>query len=151
MITKKGTVVQTGADTFTAAAIDTNLTADGKSGWQILAFAGYWSTGETAAATDQEANLVLATEVGATLFDSNDEIIRLNWAVANTGGIAVAYPKNLIQREFLINPRITVQPLIYVHANTVTTGLTNTFYYELHYEIVKLTDLEVLKLLQGGA
>lgn len=150
MYIKRGVVTQGGADTFTAATIDTNMTVDGKSGWLITAFSGYWSQGEAVAAADWDANLVLATQATATLFNDDEEIYRLNWGMQNTAGVAVATPVGLIKRELLIEPRLTVQPLLYVHANTQLTGATNVFYYEIHYDIQKLTDLEVLRLLQAG-
>jgi len=151
MITRKGVIIQTGADTFTAQAVDTNLTADGKSGWQILSVAAYWANGETAAAADHDMNLVLATISTVTSFESMDEIARINWAMQNTGGVAVAVALNLVKDRVLFNPRITVQPIIYIQAQSTLTGLTNAIAWEINYEIVKLTDLEVLKLLQGGA
>lgn len=150
MISKRGVIVQGGADTFTSSALDTNITADGKAGWEIVAFSGYFSNGEAGAAADSDANLILATQATVTTFDQDEEVYRLNWAVANTAGVAVAYPLSLVKRELLIEPRITVQPTIYVHAATALTGLTCTFYYEIHYNVIKLTDLEVLRLLQGG-
>jgi hypothetical protein len=150
MYSKRGVITQGGADTFTASAIDTNITAEGKSGWEIVAFSGYWSNAETGAAADYDANLVLAAQAAVTTFDQDEEIYRLQWGVANTAGVAVAYPLSQIKRELLILPRITVQPLLYVQASTTLTGLTNVFYWEMHYNIVKLTDLEVLRLLQGG-
>lgn len=150
MYSKRGVITQGGADTFTASAIDTNITADGKSGWEIVAFSGYWANAETGAAADSDASLILATQATVTTFDQDEEIYRLQWGVANTGGVAVAYPLSQIKRELLIQPRVTVQPAIYVQASTALTALTNVFYYEVHYNIVKLTDLEVLRLLQGG-
>lgn len=147
---KRGTVTQGGADTFAAATIDTNLTADGKAGWEIIALSGYFTNGEAGAAADSDANLILATQATITTFDQDEEIYRLNWAVANTAGVAVAYPVQLVKREILIEPRLTVQPNLYVQAATTATGLTCVFAYEIHYNIVKLTDLEVLRLLQGG-
>lgn len=150
MYQKRGVITQGGADTFTAVAIDTNITADGKSGWEIVAFSGYWANAETGAAADADASLVLATQATVTTFDLDEEIYRLQWGVANTGGVAVAYPISQVKRELLIQPRITVQPIIYVQAQSTLTGLANVFYYEIHYNIQKLTDLEVLRLLQGG-
>lgn len=147
---KRGLVTQGGADTFIASAIDTNLTADGKSGWEIVALSGYYTNGETAAAADSDVNLVLATQATITTFDQDEEIYRLNWAVANTAGVAVAYPVPLVKRELLILPRLTVQPFIYVQVASTSSGLANAIAYELHYNIVKLTDIEVLRLLQGG-
>lgn len=150
MYTRRGVVTQGGADTFTTVAIDTNLTADGKSGWEIAAFSGYWSNGETAAAADSDVNLVLAAQSTVTTFDQDEEIYRLNWSVANTAGVAVAYPLNLVKREVLIQPRVTVQPILWVQASSTSSGLANVFYFEINYDIVKLSDLEVLRLLQGG-
>ena len=147
---KRGVSTQGGADTFVAVAIDTNLTADGKSGWNITGVSGYYTNGEVGAAADADVNLIVATQATVTTFDQDEEIYRLNWAVANTGGVAVAYPLNLIKRELLIEPRLTVQPYIYMQVSSTLSGIANAIAWELHYEIVKLTDLEVLRLLQGG-
>lgn len=147
---KRGVSTQGGADTFVATAIDTNLTADGKSGWELVALSGYYTNGETAAAADSDVSLILTTQATVTTFDQDEEIYRLNWAVANTGGVAVAYPLPLVKRELLIQPRITVQPILYVQVSSTSSGIANVIAWEFHYNIVKLTDLEVLRLLQGG-
>jgi len=147
---KRGIITQGGADTFTSSSIDTNITADGKAGWLIVAFSAYYANGETAAAADSDVNCILATQAAVTTFDQDEEIYRLNWSVANTGGVAVALSLNLVKREILIEPRITVQPALHVQASSTLSGIANIFYWEMHYDIVKLTDLEVLRLLQGG-
>lgn len=148
--TKRGVVTQGGADTFAIGTIETNLTADGKAGWEIVGFSAYYTNGETAAAADSDVNCILATQATVTTFDMDEEIYRLNWSVANTAGVAVAYPLGLVKREMLIEPRLTVQPNIYVQVSSTLSGLANVMAYEIHYNIVKLTDLEVLRLLQGG-
>jgi hypothetical protein len=150
MYSKRGLSTQGGADTFVATSIDTNLTADGKSGWEIVAVSAYYTNGETGAAADSDVNLIVATQATVTTFEQDEEIYRINWAVANTAGVAVAYPLELVKREVLIQPRLTVQPLIYVQVSSTLSGLTNAIAWELHYNIVKLTDIEVLRLLQGG-
>lgn len=147
----KGVVTQGGADTFTAANILTGLTSDGKSGWEITGFRAFWSNGYLAAAQDAVANCVLATIATVTLPNNDDEIARVSWGVQNTGGVAVAMNFEPIKVMALPEIRVTVQPDLYIHANTITTGLTNVFYYELTYNVVKMTDLEVLRLLVGGA
>jgi hypothetical protein len=151
MATYKGVVTQGGADTFTSAQILTGLTVDGKAGWQINGFKAFWSNGYTAAAADAIANCVLSTLTTVTLPNADDEIARVSWAVQNTGGVAVAFSFEPIKKAELTEPRVTAQTDLYVHANSTTTGLTNVFYYEISYEIIKLTDLEVLRLLVGGA
>jgi hypothetical protein len=150
MYSKRGVSTQGGADTFIATSIDTNLTADGKSGWEIKAVRAYYSNGETGAAADADVNLIVAVQATVTTFDQDEEIARLNWAVANTAGVAVAYPLELIKSQQLFAPRITVQPLVYVQVSSTASGLANVIYWEIFYEIVKLTDIEVLRLLQGG-
>jgi len=150
MYSKRGLSTQGGADTFVATSIDTNLTADGKSGWEIVAVSAYYTNGETGAAADSDVNLIVATQATVTTFEQDEEIYRINWAVANTAGVAVAYPLELVKREVLIQPRLTVQPLIYVQVSSTLSGLTNAIAWEVHYNIVKLTDIEVLRLLQGG-
>jgi hypothetical protein len=150
MYSKRGLTTQGGADTFVASSIDTNLTADGKAGWEIVAVSAYYTNGETAAAADSDVNLILAVQATVTSFEQDEEIYRLNWSVANTAGVAVAYPVPLIKRELLIEPRLTVQPLLYVQVSSTLSGLANAIAWEIHYNIVKLTDIEVLRLLQGG-
>ena len=147
----KGAVVQGGADTFTAQTVLTGLTIDGKTGWLVKGFKAYWSNGYTAAAADAISNCVLATISSATPPSSDDEICRVSWGVQNTAGVAVAFSFEPSKRGDILEPRLTVQSDLYVHASSTSTGLTNTFYYEIEYELVKLTDIEVLRLMVGGA
>lgn len=147
----RGLITQTGNDTFTASEILTGLTVDGKAGWQINGFKAFYSNGYTAAAADQIANCILATISTVTTPNLDDEIARVSWGVANTAGVAVAYPFEPIKQAVIQEPRVTVQPELYIQAATTTTGITNSFYYEISYEIVRLTDVEVLRLLMGGA
>lgn len=145
-------VTQGGADTFTQVAIDTNLTADGKSAWQFTRLTAFWENGYTAAAADQTISAILSTQVTTvtTPVDA-EEIARVNWSIANTAGVAVAYPLDLIKEVSIPTDRITVQPIVYASVSSVTTGLANVVYFELEYEVVKLSDIEVLRLLLGGA
>jgi hypothetical protein len=79
------------------------------------------------------------------------EIARVNWAIANTAGVAVAFPVDQIKQDVLIEPRITAQPLLYMGVSSATTGAANTVHWEIEYNIVKLSDVETLRLLVGGA
>jgi len=147
----KGVLFQTGADAFTAGTISTGLTVDGKTGWEITGLKVFWATGYTVSAVDFVANGVLATINTVTLPNSDDEIARVSWAVQNTGGVAVALVFEPGKRADITESRVTVQPEIYFHANTTGTASTNQMYYEISYEIVKLSDIEVLRMLVGGA
>lgn len=148
----RGKVTQGGADTFTQLAIDTNLTADGKSAWLIKKITAFWENGYTAAATDQTLSAIVSTKkTTVSTPDEASELGRVAWAVANTAGIAVAYEMEM-QRS--IEPpfdRVTAQPIIYLSVSSTTTGLTNVVYFTVEYDIVKLSDMEVLRLLVGGS
>jgi len=148
----KGSVTMSAANTLTVATIDTNLLVDGKTGWEIRGFLGYASTLEVQVLADIEASLVLATIPTITTMDMEDEVARCAWQIMVTGAVdAAIYVPDGIKQAVMIQPRVTVQPQIYVQA--VTTGYTNpgTFYWMLEYEPVKLTDIELLRLLVGGA
>lgn len=144
-------VTQGGADTFTATSIDTGLTSDGKSGWLIKGIKAFWENGYLAAAADQSISAILTTQSTVTTPVDDEELGRVNWSVANTAGVAVAYPLQL-QKEIMASAdRVTVQPLLYAQVSSVTTGLTNVVYFEIDYEVVRLSEIEVLRLLIGGA
>lgn len=148
----RGKVTQTGADTFTQLAVDTNLTADGKSAWLITKLTAFWENGYTAAAADQKLSAIVSTKkTTVTTPDEATELARVAWGVANTAGVAVAYPVEM--QRVVVPPidRITAQPLIYLSVDSTTTGIANVIYFTVEYEIVKLSDIEVLRLLVGGA
>lgn len=144
-------VTQTGNDLFTAVTIATGLTADGKAGWQINAIEAYWADGAAVAAGDWSVHAILSTSSTITTFDDDDEIARIDWGLQNTGGVAVAVPYDPFKGLALAEPRITVQPNIYVSIDSSGTGQANDIFFRIYYEIVKLTENEVLRLLAGGA
>jgi len=147
----KGVLVQTGVDTFTSVQILTGLTVDGKSGWEINGFKGYWSNGYSAAAGDSITSLKLSTLATDTVPSSENEIARVAWGVQNTAGVAVAFSFEPGKKADMTENRVTVQSDLYVNAASAGTGLTNTLYYEISFNIVKLSDIEVLRLAVGGA
>ena len=132
MTIQRGIVTQTGADAFTAATIDTDLSSSGKTGWLITGFKVNWSLGYTAAAADATLKGVLATIATATTPDNHDELARVSWGVQNTGGVAVAMNFEPEKVAVIQEGRLTVQPKLYVHCSSTTTGLTNVIYYEFN-------------------
>jgi hypothetical protein len=151
MIKTSKLVTQTGNDTFTSAAISTGLTADGKAGWSIAAIEAYWVDGTAVAAADWSISALLGTISTVTTFGDVDEIARISWAMQNTGGVAIAVPLEIQKQVVLLEPRITVQPTIYAAVSSAATGQANDIIISVFYDLVKLTDLEVLRLLAGGA
>lgn len=146
-----GTASQSVADTTTSASIDTGLTVDSKTGLSIFALEVYWSNGESAVAADWELNVQLNTDTGTQLPNAADNICSIMWGVQNSAGVAVAVPYEPQKQVILLEPRLTVQPTLYIVITSALTGQTNTVYYRAFYETVKLTDLEVMRLLVGGA
>jgi len=144
-------VTQSGADTFTSVAIETGLVVDGKSGWQINRISAYWVDASLVVASDWWLAAIVSTDSAATTFGEEDEFGRLMWGMQNTAGVAVAVPFEPIKSLDIFEPRVTVQPQIYCAVLSSITGTANDIIFEIYYEAVKLTDLEVLRLLAGGA
>jgi hypothetical protein len=148
----KKLVTQSGNDTATSATWETGLTADGKTGISILGFQAYWTDGQSVAAGDWRLHAIINTlGVSETTPVSDDEIARVEWAVQNTGGVAVAIPLEPSKQFTLPEERVTVQPEIYLCVESSSTGQANDVIFVIQYDLVKLTDVEVLRLLAGGA
>lgn len=148
----KRRVVQGGVDTSVESAIDTGLTSDGKTGWQITRFTAIWENGQTAPAADYALSARIQSESGV-FHEAQDEVMAsCKWALQNTAGVAVAVPLEPIKEGFVIGAeRVTVQPAIYLSVISSASAQANTVIFVIEYEIIKLSDLEVLKLLYGGA
>lgn len=143
-------VTQTAADVNTWGAIDTNISADSKFGWLIKSIQAYWEDGSTIAAADYQLEGVLTTVATATTPENSDEIDRISWGLQNTGGVAVAVPYEPNKVSVLLEERLTVQPIIYCGVLSSETNQANGIIFQVNYEIVKLTDIELLRLLIGG-
>lgn len=144
-------VTQGGADTLGYVAIDTNLTVDGKMGWSISAIRAHWVDCAAVAAVDWTLQAKVCTVPTATLFNSADEIARVMWGVQNTAGVAVAYPVEPVKEYILLEPRLTVQPFVYVQVDSAATAQANDVVIQVYYDVIKLTDTELLRLMVGGA
>lgn len=145
------TLTQSGADAFTSVAIPTSITSDGKMGLSLTGFAVEWSNGQAAAAGDWLMTAKIATVPTNTTYGDPDEIIRVEWGLQNTGGVAVAVQFEPVKTEIVFEERVTVQPNLYLNISSSATGQANTVNVILYYNTVKLSDLEVLRLLGGGA
>jgi len=150
----KGVAVLPALGTLTSVSIDTNITADSKSGWEITGFKAHLRSRDATGIEYLEAMVIdakLATVATVTLPDSDDEIARVTWGLAWSSAASFT-PIPIIQRADMTESRLTVQPLIYVNVvNTVGIVAITDIYYEFSYDVVKLTDVELLRLLIGGA
>jgi hypothetical protein len=143
-------VTQGGADTTaygTAALPD----LDGKTGRKISGIQVQWVNGYSAAAADHVLKVILQTQTGAVAAPTDNEYLcAVMWGQQNTAGVAVTLGFEPVKNAYLREDRVTVQDLV-VAAVSTTTGLTNEVYVDVFYELVKLTELEYLRMLAGGA
>lgn len=154
MATTRGVVVLPAAGTFTQATIDTNINADSKFGWMITGLKGVLKSRDATGVEVPESNdidLILSTRVTTiTTPDETEEIARVNWAIALSTAVGIATPE-LQKLAPIAEPRLTVQPNLYVGVKgSATVGAITDIYFEISYEIVKLSDMELLRLLVGG-
>jgi len=133
--------------------IPTNLTVDGRTGWSIIGMRYSVQPLHNAVPATANSNVFieLNTETGNQLFTDNDSIL---YEVLQFTGVAASTTARQIfgnTERRLVEPRITVQPNLYLYLTS--SGLTApvTAYVEVIYDIVKLSDIEVLRLMQGGA
>lgn len=147
----RGTLIESVAGTFVQATIDTNISIDGKYGWEITGFKAFCSTLYTEVTTsDYTINAILSTQVtNPTAMSDSEELARINWS-NNFSTASVAYPVEEIKLAQMLETRLTVQPQIYVGLDVDGTAAVSRIYYEISYNIVKLTELEVMRLLVGG-
>jgi hypothetical protein len=154
MAVVKGNVILQAAGTIVQSIVDTNISGDSKFGWMIEGFKGTMLSAGVGGVEVPEAyrtDLTLSTQATTiTTPDDEDEIARVSWGLTySAAGLADFEPSKL---GVLLEPRLTVQPLLYVSAvSAVALTSVNTFYYEIRYSVVKLTDVELLRLLIGGA
>jgi len=150
---QKVKLVQTGTNVTSEVAIPTYLTVDGKQGWSIIGVdLNVAGLGTIVPATASSQILVeLNTETGIQNWEDPDNVIyhqlQFRGIAASTSAIQLFGDASIR----LLEPRVTVQPNLYL--NISSNGLTAvaTVYMSVVYEVVKLTDMEVMRMLQGGA
>ena len=151
MATIRERVTQAVIDTTISVELETAITVDGKAGWQINEVGFLWDNSLFAVAGDYSVAAYLATETGAIVPEQPEVIAVSSWAAQDTGGVAVILGVEPFKLAPLFEPRITVQPSIFFTLASFGTGIANSGVFYVNYEIVKLSDLEVMRLLAGGA
>jgi hypothetical protein len=148
----KATVTQSGINVLTSVPILTGLTVDGKSGWNIKRVRfNFVGPNAVSPVVDTGIILQLNTEIGDQAFTDNDSIVHETISISGVAASTSAF--NLPDPRVWISDigRVTVQPILYltlVSNGLIAAGVVNV---EIEYEIIRLTDLEVMRLLQGGA
>lgn len=146
-------LTQGGADTTATAEIATGLTVDGKSGWRIDFISAYIPLINTAVTTaDTSVSILLTTDGIATKPTDEEVIVGAYRATAGTAASTSSYVVDpVIIGRPVIEDRITVQPILHLALSSTATGATLVGYFIIAYELVKLTDLEVMRLSVAGS
>jgi len=144
-------VTQTGNDTATFVELGIPV-LDGKSAYSIKGIEAFWVDGTAVAAADWWVNAYLAIQATSAITpDSPDWLCGVTWGMQNTGGVAVAVGMERQQQFTLLEPRVTVQPSIYAAVSSSGTGQANDVIFCVYYEIIRMSELEYLRMLAGGA
>lgn len=143
-------VTQTGNDTYTAEELALPA-LDGKSGYQINGIRAHWKDAAAVPAADWTLEAIVTVSATEPQFVDDEYIDGVEWACQNTAGTAVAMQIEPFREHELVEPRLTVQPSIYVAVASANTSQANDVEIEVQYEVVKLSELEYLRLLAGGA
>jgi len=142
-------VTQGGNDTYTSVVFPLPE-LDGKSGRQIIGMTAYWVDGAAVAAADYLVKALISTQAATCVPTDNEWLCAVMWGMQNTGGVAVAVGYEP-QKSFMVtSERVTVQD-IYAAVESTGTAQANDMYVTLEYELIKMTELEYLRMLAGGA
>lgn len=144
-------LTQGGADTLATTTLNL-FPLDGKSGYEFTALEVYWKNGEGVAAADWEVYVAIQKSASGLTDRISDEnwIAGVSWGVQNTAGVAVATTIDIQKQQILIEPMVTVSQSLTLVGFSSATAQANTFSAIVHYNIVKLTELEYLRLLAAG-
>lgn len=145
------TLTQSGVDTTTAVAMNL-FPLDGKSGYEFTAIEVYWKNAENPAHADWEMYTAIQKSASGLTDRNADEdwIVGVSWGMQNTLGTAVSTPVDMQKKEILIEPLITVSQSLNVVCFSSATNQANSISVVAHYNVVKLTELEYLRLLAAG-
>jgi hypothetical protein len=149
----KNFVIQSAANVNAQVALPTLLTVDGKSGWAIngVKFSVTNIGAAVIPTADCFAQLELNTEAGTQSAIDNDSVCVEYIAISGIAASTSAFVVPVTYTAVLPSPRITVQPNLYLFVSSIGMASGLSVVAEVFYEIVKLSDLEVMRLLQGGA
>jgi hypothetical protein len=153
MSSVKAVATQVGVNGVVAVLVPTGLTVDGRSGWNILGVTINLPTLNNGLVQTADCTGVLQvnTESGSQSFLDPDNICTAYFLQNGMAASTSAFMVDPLKQIQLPVPRLTVQPELFIYF--FTSGMSVALYaeVEIFYDIVKLSDLEVMRLMQGGA
>jgi hypothetical protein len=147
----KRIVTQTVLNTTTELALPTGITVDGKAGWLVNRVDFWLASAPITPITPSVIVVQLNTETGNQPFTDPDSIALGIYLTTGIAASTTAIQVNTHTFWESASGRLTVEPNLYI--NLATAGLTAvcSVMVSIDYDVIKLTDLEVMRLLQGGA
>jgi hypothetical protein len=149
----KVTLQQLTVNASTSLTIPTLLTVDGRAGWSIVGISmlvNNWE-GCVVPTADCSLQIQLNTETGQQTFTDPDNIALVIFGTSGIAASTSAFQINNRQDIVLPIPRLTVQPNLYLSVTSTGLAVGAVIHASIFYEITKLTDLETMRLMQGGA
>jgi hypothetical protein len=144
-------VTQTGNDAETRVEIDTGINADSRSIWGIVGISAMWSDGAAVAAADYSLVAYVSTLDAAFSGTNVDYLPPITWGIQNTGGVAVAVAYEPFKSRSFFVSRATAQANLYLGVYSAGTAQANDVIITVHYEIIRATEMEILRMLVEGS
>jgi len=149
----KVNVFQTATNATAEIVFPTGLTIDGRTGWNILGVR--WESVNLYNVVPVTANSKIECQVNTETGNQSpmdaDNILNICLQYKGTAASTAAFQMQSQGTIPLVAPRLTVQPNLYFHLETAGLTAAASLVLTVDYDVVKLTDLEVMRLYQGGA
>lgn len=151
-----GTKQLTGVNTYTEAAIPTGITPEGGYGFRILDvevaadMAGSVFSGALYAGIEMQ----LTKESVGAMIGFDDARVLAYLKRDSVTGSAIANDGTIFSNEWpwelnMSGEVLTVSPNLYLGLDSFGATAQITFNYRVYYDLVKLSELEILRILQG--
>ena len=145
------TMVQGAADAFVQGSVATDIISSDGMGW-LISLVEVKLVGSYMSLLSADADLLwaLSRDTKAVLpnLDDTDAIYTDGFAVALTTSGQIAVP--LLKTWVPPAGTIVVEPILYAQLDSTATGQAQTVVMRIHYDLVKLSEIEILRLLNNA-
>lgn len=144
-------LLEGGADAFVQGTLDTGIVPENSEAWEItLIEVQFSSTQLEGLSADHSIVISLSrdTKTSTIGFDDPDcvAIFGFSGALTTSG----TYQNQLVQRWVPPAGTIFVEPTIYAQLDSNGTGVAVNCQMRLHYRLVKVNEIDILRLLQNS-
>lgn len=142
-----GTNTQAGADTFNQAQIDTALLPENGVVYRVnsidIEFPGTFNN--ISADCWIRWSITRDTKTAAGALNDPDTVYLngFSWALTTSGGALVP----TVFRERQLEGLYIVEPVIYIQLQSASTGVANSANWRIYYDEVKMSEVDILRIL----